>query len=147
MFGLDVVKGSWDEKEEGSSHIVYKEKILGFLSQYTENESLGKKTGRGFYDYSNLQNEHSKSNYKDIQEDLNIGIIEAALVLLVDDILEKENINQAWLVGTLLEKGPLDILDTMGINQFNERYTKWTSNSYISSENLTKIKVFLKSYK
>jgi len=66
---------------------------------------------------------------------------------LVDDILEKENINQAWLVGTLLEKGPLDILDTMGINQFNERYTKWTSNSYISSENLTKIKVFLKSYK
>ncbi len=147
MFGLDVVKGSWDEKEEGSSHIVYKEKILGLLSQYTENESLGKKTGRGFYDYSNLQNEHSKSNYKEIQEDLNIGIIEAALVLLVDDILEKENINQAWLVGTLLEKGPLDILDTMGINQFNERYTKWTSNSYISSENLTKIKVFLKSYK
>ena len=33
IFGLDVVKGAWDEKEEGSSHIIYKEKILGLLSK------------------------------------------------------------------------------------------------------------------
>lgn len=139
IFGLDVVKGSWDEKEEGSSHIVYKEKILGFLSQYTENESLGKKTGRGFYDYSNLQNEHSKSNYKDIQEDLNIGIIEAALVLLADDILEKDQINKAWIVGMLLEQGPFDIFNAIGVKEFKKQYKEWLSNLYISSENSQKI--------
>ena len=139
IFGLDVVKGSWDEKEEGSSHIVYKEKILGFLSQYTENESLGKKTGRGFYDYSNLQNEHSKSNYKDIQEDLNIGIIEAALVLLADDILEKDQINKAWIVGMLLERGPFDIFNAIGVKEFKKQYKEWLSNLYISSENSQKI--------
>lgn len=139
MFGLDVVKGSWDEKEKGSSHIVYKEKILGFLSQYTENESLGRKTGRGFYDYSNLQNEHSKSNYKDIQEDLNIGIIEAALVLLADDILEKDQINKAWIVGMLLEQGPFDIFNAIGVKEFKKQYKEWLSNLYISSENSQKI--------
>ena len=139
MFGLDVVKGSWDEKEEGSSHIVYKEKILGFLSQYTENESLGRKTGRGFYDYSNLQNEHSKSNYKDIQEDLNIGIIEAALVLLADDILEKDQINKAWIVGMLIEQGPFDIFNAIGVKEFKKQYKEWLSNLYISSENSQKI--------
>lgn len=143
MFGLDVVKGSWDEKEEDSSHIVYKEKILGFLSQYTENESLGRKTGRGFYDYSNLQNEHSKSNYKDIQEDLNIGIIEAALVLLADDILEKDQINKAWIVGMLLEQGPFDIFNTIGVKEFKKQYKKWLSNLYISSENSQKISKLL----
>ena len=139
MFGLDVVKGSWDGKEKGSSHIVYKEKILGFLSQYTENESLGRKTGRGFYDYSNLQNEHSKSNYKDIQEDLNIGIIEAALVLLADDILEKDQINKAWIVGMLLEQGPFDIFNAIGAKEFKKQYKEWLSNLYISSENSQKI--------
>ena len=139
MFGLDVVKGAWDEKEEGSSHIIYKEKILGLLSKYTSNESLGKKTGRGFYDYSNLQNEHSKSNYKDIQEDLNIGIIEAALVLLADDILEKDQINKAWIVGMLLEQGPFDILNAIGVKEFKKQYKEWLSNLYISSENSQKI--------
>ena len=139
MFGLDVVKGSWDEKEKGSSHIIYKEKILGLLSKYTSNESLGKKTGKGFYDYSKVQNEHEKSNYIDIQKDLRIGIIESALVLLADDILEKDQINKAWIVGMLLEQGPFDIFNAIGVKEFKKQYKEWLSNLYISSENSQKI--------
>ena len=139
MFGLDVVKGAWDEKEEGSSHIIYKEKILGLLSKYTSNESLGKKTGKGFYDYSKVQNEHEKSNYIDIQKDLRIGIIESALVLLADDILEKDQINKAWIVGMLLEQGPFDIFNAIGVKEFKKQYKEWLSNLYISSENSQKI--------
>jgi 3-hydroxybutyryl-CoA dehydrogenase len=139
MFGLDVVKGAWDEKEEGSSHIIYKEKILGLLSKYTSNESLGKKTGKGFYDYSKVQNEHEKSNYIDIQKDLRIGIIESALVLLADDILEKDQINKAWIVGMLIEQGPFDIFNAIGVKEFKKQYKEWLSNLYISSENSQKI--------
>ncbi|MDA7830066.1 3-hydroxyacyl-CoA dehydrogenase family protein [Gammaproteobacteria bacterium] len=139
MFGLDVVKGSWDEKEKGSSHIIYKEKILGLLSKYTSNESLGMKTGKGFYDYSKVQNEHEKSNYIDIQKNLRIGIIESALVLLADDILEKDQINKAWIVGMLLEQGPFDILNAIGVKEFKKQYKEWLSNLYISSENSQKI--------
>ena len=139
MFGLDVVKGAWDEKEEGSSHIVYKEKILGLLSKYTSNESLGMKTGKGFYDYSKVQNEHEKSNYIDIQKDLRIGIIESALVLLADDILEKDQINKAWIVGMLIEQGPFDIFNAIGVKEFKKQYKEWLSNLYISSENSQKI--------
>ena len=139
MFGLDVVKGAWDEKEEGSSHIIYKEKILGLLSKYTSNESLGMKTGKGFYDYSKVQNEHEKSNYIDIQKDLRIGIIESALVLLADDILEKDQINKAWIVGMLVEQGPFDIFNAIGVKEFKKQYKEWLSNLYISSENSQKI--------
>ena len=139
MFGLDVVKGAWDEKEEGSSHIIYKEKILGLLSKYTSNESLGKKTGKGFYDYSKVQDEHEKSNYIDIQKDLRIGIIESALVLLADDILEKDQINKAWIVGMLIEQGPFDIFNAIGVKEFKKQYKEWLSNLYISSENSQKI--------
>jgi enoyl-CoA hydratase/3-hydroxyacyl-CoA dehydrogenase len=139
MFGLDVVKGAWDEKEEGSSHIIYKEKILGLLSKYTSNESLGMKTGKGFYDYSKVQDEHEKSNYIDIQKDLRIGIIESALVLLADDILEKDQINKAWIVGMLIEQGPFDIFNAIGVKEFKKQYKEWLSNLYISSENSQKI--------
>ncbi|MDA9331070.1 3-hydroxyacyl-CoA dehydrogenase family protein [Gammaproteobacteria bacterium] len=139
IFGLDVVKGAWDEKEEGSSHIIYKEKILGLLSKYTSNESLGKKTGKGFYDYSKVQNEHEKSNYIDIQKDLRIGIIESALVLLADDILEKDQINKAWIVGMLLEQGPFDILEDITLDRFIKLHREWSSRAYISNENLIKV--------
>ena len=139
MFGLDVVKGAWDEKEEGSSHIIYKEKILGLLSKYTSNESLGMKTGKGFYDYSKVQNEHEKSNYIDIQKDLRIGIIESALVLLADDILEKDQINKAWIVGMLLEQGPFDILEDITLDRFIKLHREWSSRAYISNENLIKV--------
>ena len=139
MFGLDVVKGSWDEKEKGSSHIIYKEKILGLLSKYTSNESLGMKTGKGFYDYSKVQNEHEKSNYIDIQKDLRIGIIESALVLLADDILEKDQINKAWIVGMLLEQGPFDILEDITLDRFIKLHREWSSRAYISNENLIKV--------
>jgi 3-hydroxyacyl-CoA dehydrogenase len=139
IFGLDVVKGAWDEKEEGSSHIIYKEKILGLLSKYTSNESLGKKTGKGFYDYSKVQDEHEKSNYIDIQKDLRIGIIESALVLLADDILEKDQINKAWIVGMLLEQGPFDILEDITLDRFIKLHREWSSRAYISNENLIKV--------
>ena len=139
MFGLDVVKGAWDEKEEGSSHIIYKEKILGLLSKYTSNESLGMKTGKGFYDYSKVQDEHEKSNYIDIQKDLRIGIIESALVLLADDILEKDQINKAWIVGMLLEQGPFDILEDITLDRFIKLHREWSSRAYISNENLIKV--------
>ena len=139
MFGLDVVKGAWDEKEEGSSHIIYKEKILGLLSKYTSNESLGMKTGKGFYDYSKVQDEHQKSNYIDIQKDLRIGIIESALVLLADDILEKDQINKAWIVGMLLEQGPFDILEDITLDRFIKLHREWSSRAYISNENLIKV--------
>ena len=97
------------------------------------------KTGKGFYDYSKVQNEHEKSNYIDIQKDLRIGIIESALVLLADDILEKDQINKAWIVGMLLEQGPFDIFNAIGVKEFKKQYKEWLSNLYISSENSQKI--------
>ena len=79
---------------------------------------MGKKTGRGFYDYMTIDFGHEKSNFDKIQNDLCIGIIETAIVLSNREIVDKKQINEAWIIGTTLSKGPFDFLDEIGLVKF-----------------------------
>ena len=71
---------------------------------------------------------------ENIKQDLYIGIIEASLVLLSDGVLEKDAINNAWIYGTNLQKGPFDILDEMGVERFKKLYQEWVDLEYISNK-------------
>lgn len=134
MFGLDIVKQAWQEKEVDSFHIMHQNKIVKLLSEYTDNSYLGLKTGRGFYNYSNIDFGHEKSNFDKIQNDLCIGIIETAIVLSNREIVDKKQINEAWIIGTTLSKGPFDFLDEIGLVKFLESYEEWVSRDYVSGE-------------
>ena len=134
MLGLDVIKNAWEEQDKESRLIDHKEKILKHLSSYIDKNNLGIKTGEGFLNYSNIDINNDQYNYENIKQDLYIGIIEASLVLLSDGILEKDAINNAWIYGTNLQKGPFDILDEMGVERFKKLYQEWVDLEYISNK-------------
>ena len=134
MLGLDVIKNAWEEQDKESRLIDHKEKILKHLSSYIDKNNLGIKTGEGFLNHSNIDISNDQYNYENIKQDLYIGIIEASLVLLSDGILEKDAINNAWIYGTNLQKGPFDILDEMGVERFKKLYQEWVDLEYISNK-------------
>ena len=61
MFGLDVVRQAWQEKDSDSSHLMHKDKIVDFLLQYTDKNYLGLKTFRGFYNYKDIDINYKKA--------------------------------------------------------------------------------------
>ena len=132
MLGLDIINNAWQEQDKESRLIEYKDKILKFLSPYINRNYLGIKSGKGFLSYPSIDIGHKKNNYEIIQKDLYIGIIEAALLLLADNILDKNDINKVWTIGTSLKKGPIDILDNMGKENFKKQYKNWVNKEYIS---------------
>ena len=147
MLGLDVIKNAWEELDEKSRLIDHKEKILKHLSSYIDKNNLGIKTGEGFLNYSNIDINNTQDNYENIKQDLYIGIIEASLVLLSDDILEKDDINNAWTYGTNLQKGPFDILDEIGVERFKKIYKEWVDLGYISNKSYELASVVISNLK
>jgi len=147
MLGLDVIKNAWEEQDEESRFIDHKEKILKYLSSYIDKNNLGIKTGEGFLNYSNIDINNNQDNYENIKQDLYIGIIEASLVLLSDDILEKDDINNAWTYGTNLQKGPFDILDEIGVERFKKIYKEWVDLGYISNKSYELASVVISNLK
>ena len=147
MLGLDVIKNAWEEQDEKSRLIDHKEKILKHLSSYIDKNNLGIKTGEGFLNYSNIDINNTQDNYENIKQDLYIGIIEASLVLLSDDILEKDDINNAWTYGTNLQKGPFDILDEIGVERFKKIYKEWVDLGYISNKSYELASVVISNLK
>ena len=147
MLGLDVIKNAWEEQDEESRFIDHKEKILKYLSSYIDKNNLGIKTGKGFLNYSNIDINNNQDNYENIKQDLYIGIIEASLVLLSDDILEKDDINNAWTYGTNLQKGPFDILDEIGMERFKKIYKEWVDLGYISNKSYELASVVISNLK
>ena len=147
MLGLDVIKNAWEEQDEESRFIDHKEKILKYLSSYIDKNNLGIKTGKGFLNYSNIDINNNQDNYENIKQDLYIGIIEASLVLLSDDILEKDDINNAWTYGTNLQKGPFDILDEIGVERFKKIYKEWVDLGYISNKSYELASVVISNLK
>ena len=147
MLGLDVIKNAWEEQDEESRFIDHKEKILKYLSSYIDKNNLGIKTGEGFLNYSNIDINNNQDNYENIKQDLYNGIIEASLVLLSDDILEKDDINNAWTYGTNLQKGPFDILDEIGVERFKKIYKEWVDLGYISNKSYELASVVISNLK
>ena len=147
MLGLDVIKNAWEEQDKESRLIDHKEKILKHLSSYIDKNNLGIKTGEGFLNYSNIDINNDQYNYENIKQDLYIGIIEASLVLLSDGILEKDAINNAWIYGTNLQKGPFDILDEIGVERFKKIYKEWVDLEYISNKSYELVSVLISNLK
>ena len=143
MFGLDVVRQAWQEKDSDSFHLMYKDKIVDLLSQYTDKNYLGLKTFRGFYNYKDIDINYKKDNFAEIQKDLCVSIIEAAVVLHTRKIVHKDEINKAWIVGTNLSKGPFDFLSNMGITSYLKNYEEWVARDYISPEFHSLVRTYL----
>ncbi|MFC6717485.1 3-hydroxyacyl-CoA dehydrogenase NAD-binding domain-containing protein [Natrialbaceae archaeon GCM10025810] len=110
-----------------SYHVLeYMHEVLGdayepcpLLEEKVENEELGKKTGKGFYDYEDGEGAQIPS---DQQSDL----VEARLVasmanevakLIGDDVAPPESIDEATQLGAGFPDGPVTVVDEYGIEE------------------------------
>ncbi len=121
FFGLNIIFDSWQMPKPGRAHL--QDKVLSFITPYIENNTLGVKTGEGFYSYP--QPQYQQSNFLEDQADLSViyqalvcVLIASAVVIAKDNVAEPYEIDRAWTVSMSLVKGPFGLLDEMGIDTF-----------------------------
>jgi len=121
--GLNVIRDGWARERREPDPLGFQAKILQFLSPFIEQNTLGLKTGKGFYNYpkpSYQQPEfyQPKIDLSPIYNSLVSELILAAILIAEKQVAAPETIDLAWTVATSLDKGPFEILQEMGADQF-----------------------------
>ncbi|WP_306057679.1 3-hydroxyacyl-CoA dehydrogenase/enoyl-CoA hydratase family protein [Natronococcus wangiae] len=128
-YGMGLPMGSFELGDQVgndvSYHVLdYMHEVLGeayepcpFLERKVENEELGKKTGKGFYDYED-------GDGVDIPTDEQSELVERRLVasmaneaakLIGGDVAPPESIDEATKLGAGFPDGPVKVVDEFGL--------------------------------
>jgi|CoawatStandDraft_6_1074263.scaffolds.fasta_scaffold00034_3 3-hydroxybutyryl-CoA dehydrogenase len=123
--GLNVIQDGWARERREPDPLDFQAKILQFLNPFIEQNSLGVKTGNGFYNYPQPTYQQPefyqpKRDLSAIYSSLVSQLILAAILIAEKDVATPETIDMAWTVATNLDKGPFEILQEMGAEQFME---------------------------
>jgi len=121
--GLNVIYDGWARARREPDLLGFQGKILQFLSPFVEQNTLGVKTAKGFYTYPEPAYQQPefyqpKSDLSAIYNSLVCELILAAILVAEKHVATPETIDMAWTVATSLDKGPFEILQEMGVEQF-----------------------------
>jgi enoyl-CoA hydratase/3-hydroxyacyl-CoA dehydrogenase len=118
LFGLDLVLDSWNRRasapavDDASAGLT--DRVLGVLRAHVDGGRLGAKSGAGFYDYPHpaFQDPASSSTASadtaiEVVDVLTDALVGAARRLVAADVVEPEQIDEAWIVATGMDEGPL----------------------------------------
>jgi enoyl-CoA hydratase/3-hydroxyacyl-CoA dehydrogenase len=127
--GLNVIYDSWARERTEVERPDYPARVLDFLAPFIEQNNLGVKTGKGFYNYPEAS--YQQPDFYIPQQDLTTidrvynalicELILAAILIAQKQVATAEVIDQAWRVATSLDKGPFAILHEMGSATFMAR--------------------------
>lgn len=149
MFGINIVVDSWREPKPGVKKL--QQKILGFLSPYLENNTLGIKTGKGFYsypgpDYGQPGFLFSEADIAFPGQAMESVLIENAILIACKDVADPEDIDRAWMTAMSLAKGPFGMLDETGIDEFLNTYSGLEKLGFFSAEAASQVGAYLQPY-
>ena len=146
LFGLDIISDSWQQPKPGRAHL--RDKVLSFITPYIDKNTLGLKSGAGFYAYP--QPEYQQESFLEGHPDL-MGIsqvlictvIAHAIVIADNDVADPVDIDRAWTTSMTLEQGPFDALEAMGVEVFLASCASYLEKGLFSTELVEQAKSYL----
>ena len=123
LFGLNIINDSWVNRELDARSRRLKPGVLDLLRPYIEQDHLGMKSGKGFYNYPSPAYQGNKflqqeEDSPEARNALYVALIANAILLVDADIVDCTDADRAWKVGTYLDSGPFEVLSHMGHDLF-----------------------------
>jgi 3-hydroxybutyryl-CoA dehydrogenase len=122
--GINVIYDSWaDEKTEAHEQVISK-RVTAYLKPFMQRGELGLSTDKGFYDYphASWQTPEFMQN-KDIPQRLyqalSTAIMQRAILVYAAGVAKREMIDQTWVTGVSLAKGPFSLFNEWGVTEFD----------------------------
>lgn len=132
-FDMGLPMGSFELADQvgidvGYHVLEYMHEVLGAayepsptLIEKVENENLGKKTGRGFYDYENSGVEIPTDAGSEEVEDRLLAVMANEVAKLIgNDVADASAIDEAVMLGAGFPDGPAKMADTAGVESLYE---------------------------
>ena len=123
LFGLDVVRDSYQHDSGIPDPRNLRPKLATYLTSLVEKGAIGMKVGKGFYHYPDP--EYGKQKFLEeggkeldpLKALFTATLIFSGVRLALDDVAEPALIDEAWCVGTRIAHGPFEILKVIGTQQ------------------------------
>ena len=149
LFGLNVVYESWQNPRPLSDYEINKAKIMALLKPYIELDELGSKKGKGFYSYPNP--DYAQPDFLSVEDDikeynyslLRSALINAAVILAVNDVASPDIIDNAWKVAMTSPSGPFELLNGLGGETYLKLLNEQISQGWFNNETTLMVKTYI----
>jgi enoyl-CoA hydratase/3-hydroxyacyl-CoA dehydrogenase len=122
--GIKVIYDSWaDEKTEAYEQVISK-RVSAYLKPFVQRGELGMRTGKGFYGYPHASWQapeftQNKDIPKRLYKALSTAIIQRAILVYEAGVADREMIDQTWVTGVSIAKGPFTMFNEWGVTEFD----------------------------
>jgi enoyl-CoA hydratase / 3-hydroxyacyl-CoA dehydrogenase len=149
LFGLNVVYESSQNPRPLSDYEINKAKIMALLKPYIELDELGSKKGKGFYSYPNP--DYAQPDFLSVEDDikeynyslLRSALINAAVILAVNDVASPDIIDNAWKVAMTSPSGPFELLNGLGGETYLKLLNEQISQGWFNNETTLMVKTYI----
>ena len=149
LFGLNVVYESWQNPRPLSDYEINKAKIITLLKPYIESDDLGAKKGKGFYRYPNP--DYAQPDFLFVKDDLKelnysllrSALINAAIMLAINEVASQDVIDYAWKVSMQTPKGPFELLNKLGGETYLKLLNEQISQGWFNNETTPMVKTYI----
>ena len=149
LFGLNVVYESSQNPWPLSDYEINKAKIMALLKPYIELDELGAKKGKGFYSYPNP--DYAQPDFLSVEDDikeynyslLRSALINAAVILAVNDVASPDIIDNAWKVAMTSPSGPFELLNGLGGETYLKLLNEQISQGWFNNETTLMVKTYI----
>jgi len=125
--GLNVITDSIEEAKERNEAIgaEISGAVRNFFKPYLENNHLGRKTGRGFYNYPEPEFQQpeflmEREENKDLSKTLRNALLLAALGLVAGEHADFEDVDRSWMLTHNPKIGPFGMIDKLGLDRVKQ---------------------------
>lgn len=146
LFGLNVIYDSWQKPNHRSPML--QRKVLDFIVPYIDNDHLGVKTGRGFYQYPAPA--YASEDFLTTDGDsaflylaMRNAVIESAIAIAHNGVATPAAIDDAWCFTMSVGKGPFELLDDLGKERFLAGHTELRALGFGSDEQTRLVSAYL----
>jgi 3-hydroxybutyryl-CoA dehydrogenase len=117
LFGLGVIRDSWQHRDRSDALQTFRPGVLALLASKIEHGAEGMKTGAGFYHYPDpayAAGDFGQKATDECTRALLASLLVPAIQLVRNDVVDREQVDMAWTVGTHLPLGPFEQLQNLG---------------------------------
>jgi enoyl-CoA hydratase/3-hydroxyacyl-CoA dehydrogenase len=149
LFGLNVVYESWQNPRPLSDYEINKAKIMTLLKPYIKLDELGAKKGKGFYSYPNP--DYAQPDFLSVEDHLKeynysllrSALINAAVILAVNEVASPDIIDNAWKVAMTSPSGPFELLNGLGGEIYLELLNEQIRQGWFNNETTLMVKTYI----